>query len=75
MIRFFFLLSLISPFAAHAESALDAAKALSGHYDGEWEAFGIGPDGKIQHIFEKVKPDGHADEVLDYLKESAEGAA
>lgn len=33
--------------------------------------FVIGPDGKIEHIFEKVKPDGHADEVLEYLKESA----
>ena len=33
--------------------------------------FVIGPDGKIQHIFEKVKPDGHAKEVLAYLKESA----
>ena len=33
--------------------------------------FVIGPDGKIQHIFEKVKPDGHAEEVLSYLKESA----
>ena len=33
--------------------------------------FIIGPDGKIQHIFEKVKPDGHAEEVLAYLKESA----
>ena len=32
--------------------------------------FIIGPDGKIQHIFEKVKPDVHAEEVLDYLKES-----
>jgi peroxiredoxin Q/BCP len=30
----------------------------------------IGPDGKIQHIFENVKPDGHAEEVLAYLKES-----
>jgi thioredoxin-dependent peroxiredoxin len=30
--------------------------------------FVIGPDGKIQHIFEKVKPEGHADEVLEYLK-------
>ncbi len=30
--------------------------------------FVIGPDGKIQHIFEKVKPDGHAEEVLEYLK-------
>src|SRR5579864_8074378 len=33
--------------------------------------FIIGPDGRIQHIFEKVKPDGHAEEVLEYLKESA----
>ena len=31
--------------------------------------FVIGPDGKIQHIFEKVKPEGHAEEVLAYLKE------
>jgi peroxiredoxin Q/BCP len=37
--------------------------------------FVIGPDGKIQHIFEKVKPEGHAEEVLAYLKESAKGAA
>ena len=26
--------------------------------------FLIGPDGKIAHIFENVKPDGHAEEVL-----------
>lgn len=37
--------------------------------------FVIGPDGKIQHIFENVKPDGHAEEVLAYLKESGKGAA
>ena len=37
--------------------------------------FVIGPDGRILHIFEKVKPDGHAEEVLAYLKESAKGAA
>jgi len=37
--------------------------------------FIIGPDGKIQHIFSKVKPEGHAAEVLAYLKESAKGAA
>jgi peroxiredoxin Q/BCP len=37
--------------------------------------FIIGPDGKIQHIFEKVKPEGHAEEVLAYLKESAIGVA
>jgi peroxiredoxin Q/BCP len=33
--------------------------------------FVIGPDGKIQHIFENVKADGHANEVLAYLKEAA----
>ena len=37
--------------------------------------FIIGPDGKIQHIFEKVKPEGHAEEVLAHLEESAKGAA
>ena len=30
--------------------------------------FVIGPDGKIQHIFNNVKPEGHAEEVLAYLK-------
>jgi peroxiredoxin Q/BCP len=30
--------------------------------------FIIGPDGKIVHIFNKVKPEGHAEEVLAYLK-------
>jgi thioredoxin-dependent peroxiredoxin len=37
--------------------------------------FIIGPDGKIKHIFYKVKPQGHADEVLTYLKSAAKGAA
>ena len=37
--------------------------------------FVIGPDGKIQHVFEKVKPDGHAEEVIAYLNESAQGVA
>ena len=30
--------------------------------------FVIGPDGKIQHVFNNVKADGHALEVLEYLK-------
>ena len=30
--------------------------------------FVIGPDGKIQHIFNNVKAEGHAAEVLEYLK-------
>lgn len=37
--------------------------------------FIIGRDGKIQHIFEKVNPEGHAEEVLAYLKQSTKGAA
>jgi peroxiredoxin Q/BCP len=37
--------------------------------------FIIGPDGKVKHIFHKVKPEGHAEEVLDYLKNAAKGAA
>ena len=30
--------------------------------------FVIGPDGKIAHVFNNVKPDGHAEEVLAVLK-------
>jgi len=30
--------------------------------------FLIAPDGKIGHIFENVKPDGHAEEVLAHIK-------
>ncbi len=30
--------------------------------------FLIGPDGKLVHIFENVKPDGHAEEVLAQVK-------
>lgn len=33
--------------------------------------FVIGPDGKIEHVFENVKADGHALEVLEYLKAAA----
>ena len=31
--------------------------------------FILGKDGKIEKIFEKVKPDGHTEEVLNALKE------
>ena len=31
--------------------------------------FVIGKDGKILHIFEKVKPEGHDQEVLEWLKQ------
>jgi peroxiredoxin Q/BCP len=37
--------------------------------------FIIGPDGKIKHVFRKVKPEGHAEEVLAYLKSVGEDAA
>ncbi len=33
--------------------------------------FVIGPDGKIKHIFNNVKAEGHADEVLAYLRGAA----
>ena len=33
--------------------------------------FVIGPDGKIAHVFNNVKADGHAEEVLEYLKSAA----
>jgi peroxiredoxin Q/BCP len=33
--------------------------------------FLIGPEGKIVHVFENVKPEGHAEEVLAQVKEMA----
>ena len=33
--------------------------------------FVIGPDGKIKHVINNVKADGHAGEVLEYLKTAA----
>jgi thioredoxin-dependent peroxiredoxin len=36
--------------------------------------FIIGPDGKIQHIFEKVKPEGHSEQVLEYLKQAGKAS-
>lgn len=38
----------------------------------ERTTFLIGPDGKIAHIFSKVKPDGHAEEVLAHVKAGSE---
>lgn len=34
----------------------------------ERTTFIVGPEGKIQHVFPKVKPEGHAKEVLAALK-------
>ncbi len=33
--------------------------------------FLISPEGAIAHVFENVKPDGHAEEVLDYVKSTS----
>ena len=33
--------------------------------------FVIGPDGKIAHVFNNVKVEGHADQVLAFLKGAA----
>jgi len=32
--------------------------------------FLIGPDGEVAHIFQNVKPDGHAEEVLAHVKKA-----
>ena len=32
--------------------------------------FILGPEGKIKHVFHKVKPEGHSEEVLAYLKQA-----
>jgi len=37
--------------------------------------FIIGPDGKIAHTFNNVKPEGHAEQVLEYLKSAGKSAA
>lgn len=36
----------------------------------ERTTFVIGPDGVVQHVFTKVKPKDHADEVLAYLAQA-----
>jgi peroxiredoxin Q/BCP len=38
----------------------------------ERTTFLIGPDGTIGHIWRKVKPEGHPDEVLAYFKDQKE---
>lgn len=39
----------------------------------ERTTFVIGPDGNVRHVFHKVKPEGHADEVLAVI--TGEGSA
>jgi peroxiredoxin Q/BCP len=36
--------------------------------------FLIGPDGKLVHVFNNVKPEGHAEEVLAHVKQAAKAA-
>jgi peroxiredoxin Q/BCP len=33
--------------------------------------FLIGPEGTIEHVFAPVRPEGHAEEVLAYVKAAA----
>lgn len=33
--------------------------------------FVIGKDGKVRHVFENVKPEGHDQQVLDWLRDNA----
>jgi peroxiredoxin Q/BCP len=40
----------------------------------ERTTFLIGPEGKIKHVFPKVKADGHAEEVLALLTEKTKAA-
>ena len=37
--------------------------------------FLISPEGTIAHVFENVKPDGHAEEVLDYVRSASKKAS
>ncbi len=37
--------------------------------------FLIGPSGTITHVFENVKPDGHAEEVLSYVNAASKKAS
>ncbi len=47
-------------------------KLMGREYDGIFRtSFLIGREGKIEHVFENVKAEKHADEVLAYLKEHA----
>lgn len=32
--------------------------------------FVIGPDGKVKHVFEKVKPEGHDQQVLQWIRDA-----
>ena len=45
-------------------------KFMGREYDGTFRtSFLIDPKGKIAHIYEKVKPETHAEEVLGYFKQ------
>lgn len=40
----------------------------------ERTTFVIDPEGRVKHIFHKVKAEGHAEEVLEFMKGRAEAA-
>lgn len=54
---------------AEAYGVWGRKKFMGREYDGVFRTtFVIAPDGKIQKVFENVKPDGHSQEVLAALK-------
>ncbi len=57
---------VISAFGAWKQGPTFGIKALGI----QRSTFVISPDGKIARVFPKVKPDGHAQEVLDALGET-----
>jgi len=69
------------PFALVADPERVAINAYGVHRDVEYEGkvyptiarttFLIGPNGAIERVWEKVKPAGHAEEVLEALRTSA----
>jgi peroxiredoxin Q/BCP len=57
---------------AEAFGVWDEKKFMGRAYMGDNRTtFVIGKDGRIEHVIDKVKPEGHATEVIEYLKKSA----
>ena len=66
----FTLLSDVDHTAAEAYGAWGLKKFMGREYDGMHRvSFLINPEGKIAKVYEKVKPEVHAEEVLGDLKE------
>ena len=61
---------LIDPMGVWGEKTFAGRK-----YMGIFRAtFVVGADGRIEHVWEKVTPENHAEEVLAYLKGEAASA-